>query len=191
MSGSKVPGMTAAYNGVSNKQSVAIVERAIMKSKPLKTAGLHDGNVRSSEMLDICRTIIILAAIYGIDLMVQCSMLQKAWDELEKKILILAIRRFSPPRRQQLCGIMRLQSLDQLKGERLSSLGKRLKAQAQSLPENCKAQRVRKLRKKVMDKLKSPMGWTRKRVREVWHEYKRNLNREAPKWTHSRKIPAL
>lgn len=157
----------------------------------MTAAGMHDSNVTSEKLLRLCKMLVLPAATHKINSTSQSDTVQERCDKLEAAILRKAFRMLTSTRWVRLKVIAGLERLDQVKGTATTNMIKRIMAIADALPNKKRAQGDIKRLDITQRKLRLPLRWIRKRIKDGSKEYKQNLKQSSPRCRGHNANPAL
>lgn len=114
----------------------------------------------------------------------------KKWDTLEEVIIRLSLDIYRPRRRVVLRTLAGLQTLEQMKGT-AGTVIRRTHSKTASLPGNKSLQAAWSMLTVTQKILRSPLGWTKRRISGALAEYKIKIKRESPRHIGKNVIPDL
>lgn len=160
----KYLGFQITHRGVLPDGSVERLKRARGRLHILRNAGIHAATANAHRILQICDSLILSTALYGIHMTPNHTNVAESWAALEKDILILALGCFSEQQRSRLRDITKTTSLQETRGLRWEQTVARVRKRAEETNADEDAKGDERLLAKVRNELGLQRHWTKATV---------------------------
>lgn len=151
-------GMTITYDGVEEEQSTASIKNTIKRTQLMKMSGIHAGKINSARMLRLCKMMVIQKASYKLHLTKSSMQVKERWENLEKEVFKIALGVYAKMRRERLRDNTGMETFNQKQRVATARMGRTLKARAEAMSDNVKAQRDIKRLEIAQEVLNLEMG---------------------------------
>lgn len=119
-------GVTATAQGTTQKASLTRAKKATGLLHMLRNKGVHSGSVTTRRLLTIWKTRVLPIAAYGIHLVPIDQELRRAWETMERTMMISMLGTFSEKTRERLRTIAGQLDLKELRETMMESLQRRI-----------------------------------------------------------------